>query len=69
MRASRGMGDMSAAKKKAVGMAKGGKVMPPGKFAKGNFPWEEGMGKNYGTLHAKKPAKIGKSPPSKTLRK
>jgi hypothetical protein len=49
--------------------AKGGKVMPPGKFVKGAFPWEEGRGKNFGTLKAKGVKKAGKVPPSKTLRK
>lgn len=82
MRPSRGMGDILPSKmpkgemirrkdkpEDVMTYAKGGKVMPPGKFAKGAFPWEEGRGKNFGTLKAKRVKKIGKAPPSKTIRK
>ena len=82
MRASRGMGAIAPSKMPKRKMiertdnpddvasyAKGGKVMPPGRFSKGAFPWEEGRGKNFGTLKAKGVKKAGKVPPSKTLRK
>jgi len=82
MRPSRGMGAIAPSKMPkgkmikrtddpddVMSYAKGGKVMPPGKFVKGAFPWEEGRGKDFGTLKAKGVKKAGKAPPSKTLRK